>query len=288
MPQQLLHGWFLNAAVIGACATMLAQAAGQAFVPIEPVTPARPVRARPVAAQPSVDVAEIVTRNIFCSRCDGLEPEVPVPPPERLPLQLLAILYAPPPSDPSRSLAVVRDTEDRSLHAVVIGDQLRDATVVEMGPARIQLREGFHLHTLALLAQPAQPPAPAPVVASPSDPLATELARGVRQLAEGSYEIDRATLNAVLANTSALQGARVTPELRDGHAAGFRLSGVRAGGPFARIGLRNGDVVVSINGLALTQAESALDAFVKLRSASHLSLGLEREGRRMTHEYRIR
>jgi general secretion pathway protein C len=184
---------------------------------------------------------------------------------------------------------VVRDTEELSIHAVGIGDELRGATVVDMGPTRILLRHGDETQYLDLLARPGPAPATPAVVAVSTDPLAAEIERGIRKLGEGSYEIDRATLNAVLANTSALvQGARIFPELRDGKSVGFRLQAVRPDGPFAKIGLRSGDLLSAINGLALAAPESALDAFVKLRSASHLSLGLERDGRRMTHEYRIR
>src|SRR5204863_9041200 len=138
-------------------------------------------------------------------------------------------------------------------------------------------------------ARPGRPPATPAVVAVSADPLAAEIEKGIRKLGERSYEIDRATLNAVLANTPALvQGARIFPELRDGKSVGFRLQAVRPGSSFAKIGLRSGDVISAINGLALDTPESGLDAFVKLRSAGHLSLGLERDGRRLTHEYQIR
>jgi general secretion pathway protein C len=291
---RLLHrcGCLVDIVALSLCGVLLAHAAALAFDPGEAaaaISAGRP-RASPAPARSS-GVAAIVERNLFCSSCRGASAAVPEPhQPERtaLPLAVLAIMYAPPPRDPRGSLAVVRDTEQRSIHAVGIGDRLRGATVLDMGPTRLLLRDGDRDQYLDLLAPADAPRALAPVAAS-ADPLAAELERGVRKLGEGSYEIERATLNAVLANTPALaQGARIQPELRDGKAIGFRLVTVRADGPFARIGLRGGDVISAINGLPLSAPESALDAFVKLRSASHLSLALEREGRRLTHEYRIR
>jgi len=288
------HGWFVDLVVIALCAILLGHAAALGFEPVEAFAAAAPARRRAgPATRPPTDVAAIVERNLFCSACRGAAPaaDLPARAPEQtaLPLVILAIMYAPPPRDPAGSLAVVRDTEDLSIHALAVGDQLRGATIAEVGPTRILLRQGERTQYLDLLApREAQPPAPVPATTR-ADPLSAELARGVRKLGEGSYEIERATLNAVLANTPSLvQGARILPELRDGRSVGFRLSAVRPDGPFARIGLRNGDLLSAINGLPLMAPESALEAFVKLRSASHLSLALERDGRRMTHDYKIR
>ena len=293
MERLLRHRWILDFATIAACAALLAHAAARAFDPgvAFAAAPAHRRPATPVNKAPP-DVDAIVARNVFCSSCRGARPEAPVaaaPEPTALPLAVLAIMYAPPPRDPKSSLAVVRDTEDLSIHAVGIGDPLRDATVVDVGPTRILLRRGEATQYLDLLVRPGRPPATPAVVAVSADPLAAEIDKGIRKLAERSYEIDRATLNAVLANTPALvQGARIFPELRDGKSVGFRLQAVRPDSAFARIGLRSGDVISAVNGLALATPESGLDAFVKLRSASHLSLGLERDGQRLTHEYRIR
>jgi general secretion pathway protein C len=172
----------------------------------------------------------------------------------------------------------LRDTESRFIGIFGVGDRLRGATIVAVGETRVHLSQEGRPRYLDLLA-PSDPPAPA---AAPSAP-------GIRKLDEHSYEVERTTLEALLANTPALlQGARIAPELREGHAAGFRFYSVRPDSAFARIGLRNGDVVVAINGLPLTTPEGGLEAFVKLRSASHVSLAIERRGERITHDYRIR
>jgi hypothetical protein len=45
---------------------------------------------------------------------------------------------------------------------------------------------------------------------------------------------------------------------------------------------------MAVNGLPLTSPEGGLEAFVKLRSASHVELALERSGQRIVSQYRIR
>ncbi|HEX7596845.1 MAG TPA: type II secretion system protein GspC, partial [Polyangia bacterium] len=103
------------------------------------------------------------------------------------------------------------------------------------------------------------------------------------------YEIQRSTLESVLGNMSLLsRSARIVPEMRDGRAAGFRLYAVKPDGPFAKIGMTNGDIISSINGLEITSPEKALEVYAKLKSASHLTLGMERNGSKVTKDYSIR
>jgi general secretion pathway protein C len=106
---------------------------------------------------------------------------------------------------------------------------------------------------------------------------------------EASYEIPRGTLEGTLGNPSLLsRAARIVPEIRAGKGAGLRLYGVRPEGPLAVIGMQNGDVITSINGLELTSPQKALEAYAQVRAASHLSVGLERNGRKVTLDYAIR
>ena len=134
----------------------------------------------------------------------------------------------------------------------------------------------------------AAPAAAAPAAPS-SDPLAAELQKGVKKTGEHTYEVQRGTVDSLLNNMSALsRAARIVPELKDGRAAGFRLFSVRPDGPFAKIGLQNGDVISSINGLEMNSPDQALMVYTKLKSASHLSVGLERNGQKITKDYNIR
>jgi general secretion pathway protein C len=276
------YGGPANLAAIAACAGILGHTAASSFDRAAPVfVPVTRPRARPAAAP--TEVAPIVARNIFCSTCnERAEPAVVRPAPTTLPLALVAVLYAPPPFDVRSSLAVVRDTEDRRLSIVGIGDDVHGATVVDIDETRIHLRHQGRRELLHLLEPTDRAPSPVPAGGGLA-------ATGISRVGERAFEIERATLDVLLADTTGLmKAARIVPEVRDGRATGFRLHAVRPDGVFARIGLRSGDVVVGINGLPLTSPESGLEAFVKLRSASHVSLELEREGRRVSFDYRIR
>lgn len=203
----------------------------------------------------------------------------------RLPLSLVAVVHDRP-RRPSWSAAVIRDADQRT-GIFEVGDPIRGATVAAIEETRVYLDRGDRRESLDLTGGPssAQPPPPA----RPSDPLSRQLDRGIRKTGEYAYDVDRATLESLLQNTNLLTAsARIVPEVEDGRAAGFRLYSVRPDGPFARIGLQNGDVISSVNGLDLTSVEKAVQVYARLQSASHASLGLERNGRRVTLEYGIR
>jgi general secretion pathway protein C len=300
--------WAVDALVVALCALFLARASatvigGKMAVSGGPAPP-RPAR---VAAAPTAapvytkQVEEILKRNIFCSICPpilpppdkGPEGPPPAPPLQRtsLNLKLLAIMFAPPPADPRWSVAIIRDNDAKSAGPFNVGSKLRDATIDDIDEDRVYLNfGGGRIEYLDLLDRPQAAAAPAAAApAPPTDPLAAELDKGIKKIGEHNYEVQRATLDSLLGNMAALaKGARIVPETKDGKPAGFRLFSIRPDGPFAKIGLLNGDVVSAINGLEMNSPDQALLAYTKLKTANHLSVAIERNGQKITKDYNIR
>lgn len=300
--------WAIDLVVVGLCAVFLARAASSAVESRIVVPAQKAARRAPRTTAPVVytkEVEPILKRNVFCSTCPPFlaAPEVASnetkseAPPEKtnLPLALLAIMYSPPPLGLKWSVAVVRDTEEKSMGAFGAGQKVHGAVITEIQETRIYLDNAGKTEFLDLLdakegprSEPVAAAAPTPAPGG-GDALSTEMAKGIKKTGEHSYDIQRSTLESVLGNMSLLsRSARIVPEIRDGKAAGFRLYSVRPDGPFALIGMQNGDVISSINGLEITSPEKALEVYAKLRSASHLSLGLERNGAKVTKDYSIR
>ncbi len=92
-------------------------------------------------------------------------------------------------------------------------------------------------------------------------------------------QIDGAVVDDLLANPARLAAAaRIVPAIQDGKPAGFKMYAIRPTSFFARIGFQNGDTLVSINGMALTSPDKALEAYTKVRDATQLVVGLLRRG----------
>ncbi len=119
--------------------------------------------------------------------------------------------------------------------------------------------------------------------------LAEQLARGIRRIGEGRFEIKRGALELALRNLPRLAAwVRVAPAVHEGRPSGFRVVAVTGAGPFAKLGLRRDDVLVSVNGLDIRTPDAALEAYAKLKAASRFALGFLRDGQAMVHEYTIR
>ena len=298
--------WAVDGLIVVLCAVFLARASatvigGKMLVSGGAPKPAARVATAPTAAPVyGKQVEEILRRNIFCSTCPPIlqteggpkQPDAP-PPLQRtsLNLKLLAIMFAPPPADPRWSVAVIRDNDAKTAGPYNVGSKIRDATIEDIDDAKVYLDFGGGRHEFLDLLDRPQPAAGAPAVAAatPADPLAAELDKGIKQLSEHKYEVQRSTLDALTNNMAALaRAARIVPEVKDGKSVGFRLFSIRPDGPFAKIGLQNNDVVSAINGLEMTSPDQALLAYTKLKTANHLTVAVERNGQKITKDYNIR
>lgn len=300
--------WAIDLVAIAVCSIFFARASATA---IDASIAAKVPPPKPVphlsAAQPqtvySKDNEEILKRNIFCSTCPPIikppetqgdvAPVDPVPQRTTLPIKLLAIMFAPAPADPHWSMAIIRDTDEKTAGAYAIDMKIREAKIIDISETRVDLEIAGRKEYLELFDKGPAPTPAAAVAAAPSapptDPFMAELEKGVKKTGEHTYEVQRQTVDSLLGNMSVLaRSARIVPEVRDGRSAGFRLFSVRPDGPFAKIGLQNGDVISAINGLDMTSPDKALEVYTKLKSASHLSVGLERSGQKITKEYNIR
>jgi general secretion pathway protein C len=264
--------------------------------------PARRAASRPVQPARDKDGARIVARNLFCSHCPDLLAKSQSerqrtaadqgPHKSGLPLALGAVVIA---ADDTLSLAVIRDLSKpkpparwfRRGEAVFASI----ATVVRVAERRVYLRVGDKTEYLDL-SEPIQPTASATAgtahVFAKTDALSAEIDHGVR-CSGTSCEIDRPLVEHLLANTSALaMAARFVPVMQNGRADGFRVNAIRRGSLFEKLGMLNGDRIITINGLPIATPDQALDLYTKLRRASHLTMQLDRRGSTTTLDYTIR
>ena len=297
-----LIGIMVGAALAGdATATLIAAA-----LPMEAAPSARRVEAAVPPTPPpppNKSVEHIVQRNIFCSTCTGTR----LPEQTRRALTLLAIMYAPPPSDPRWSVAIVRDDAAATTGPYAVGARLGDATVAAIEDVRVVLDEHGRTELLELLPQRRSPPGRAPAKATFD---------GIRQTAANRFEVRRDVLEQFLAGGITPGWPRVVPQARDGevtesgtlkgfpnppamvrgeqsspapHAPiGFRVFGIAANSPFAALGLASGDVLLQVNGRSIATPAAALAAVTSLRTANHVSLSIARGDRLIRLDYDVR
>jgi len=132
--------------------------------------------------------------------------------------------------------------------------------------------------------RPAVTPAGKPPAVSPLKPAPTAEAELHRIARDITCKATRCTLgngvvDRILADSNLVaSSARIIPVMQDGKAIGFKMMAIRAGSLWALLGLKNGDVVRTINEYELTAPDIALEAYSKLRQADELRVRLDRSG----------
>ncbi len=299
--------WVFNLVGIALCAILVGRAAASVLVSAVlsgdgPQMPRRESGTQVVTPpQRGKDIEAILERNIFCSTCAPLVltpekqdagPIDTTPQRSSLNLQLLATMVSP--NDFDWSMAVLRDNVDerKAVKIYKRGDALPQggAIVAQVVEGRVYFVVGKRIEYL----DESNAPPPPPVVAS-AEPLPGEttglekdIDKGVR-CSGSNCEVDKSLIDKVLANTTALAtSARFVPSIKDGKPNGFKLYAIRPGSMFAKIGMQNADLIKAINGLDMSTPDKALEAYTKLKSASHLTVMLERRNENITLDYQIR
>lgn len=299
--------WVLNLVGIALCAILVGRAAASVLVSAVlsgngPPMPRREVGTQVVTPpQRGKDIEAILERNIFCSTCAPLVltpekqdagPIDTTPQRSSLNMQLLATMVSP--NDFDWSMAVVRDNVDerKAVKIYKRGDPLPQggAIVAQVVEGRVYFVVGKRIEYLDESNAPPPPPVVAAAEPIPGETtgLEKDIDKGVR-CSGSNCEVDKSLIDKVLANTTALAtSARFVPSIKDGKPNGFKLYAIRPGSMFAKIGMQNADLIKAINGLDMSTPDKALEAYTKLKSASHLTVMLERRNENITLDYQIR
>lgn len=235
------------------------------------------------------NVCAILARNAFDTESGALCPakaiavnEPPPPPPAPRPgetpppcegeaRKLVAAVHSE--HDPARSYAELSTAESAS-QLFQEGDRIDDSVVFAIHPTAVHLKQpSGHYCSLTMFGEPARSSALAPLAPPAGTP---------------RFKVQRSLVESVLQDPATGLGAiRVVPYSKDGRMVGTKLYGIRKDSPLHTLGLQNGDVLLAINGLEIATPDAALEAYGRLRSATNLSVSLERRGQPMTVDYAI-
>ena len=80
---------------------------------------------------------------------------------------------------------------------------------------------------------------------------------------------------------------RIRPHFKNGQPDGLTISGIRSKSIFSEMGLRNGDVIVGVDGNEIESVDDALKLYENLQSASGVQVQIRRRGQLRTIDYKI-
>ncbi len=184
-----------------------------------------------------------------------------------------------------------------------IGDKLGQFTVEHIGyydthdqwefAPRVWLMEGGSRCIVEMgepeageVKKPSDPSMPKPKSPTQSKraELEAKLNSKIKKIGENQYEVDKSGVELIISNYAKLAGSvrgKATKE-------GMRVNGIREGSPLGQLGLKNGDMLQSINGFDMSDPDKAVDAYAKLRRAGKLEIAASRDGSSFTVNVQIK
>jgi general secretion pathway protein C len=224
---------------------------------------------------------QIVQRNIFVPPQQEVAPAPP--PPVDLHLKLLGTSF----QTKDKPEAIIMDERSSEQSLYRLGDDIPDAgKLVAVEKNRVYIDVSGNRIALEIPADAMTSPESSPIF-SPAARIGRRHRGGrpVRRRRANHYDIDRSFVNSSLQNITPFLGEmRALPD-QSGH--GFKLSEIQTGSVFQQLGLRDGDVVQTINGQSLSDPASAIQLLNSLRGSNSVGMVVSRSGMPIQFTYEI-
>lgn len=190
----------------------------------------------------------------------------------QLPLRLLGTAAA---QDPLIARAAIEYTDERKRLVVAVGDRVKDqATVLRIERRRVVLAENDARRVLSLDEEEnllgVLPHASRAKLRDEN--IAARLAKR-----KATKQAASKRANDMLRDpTQLLQQARFLPKYENGEMAGLQVNAIKAGSLIEEVGLQNGDVIESANGILIDSPQASAEVFEELNDADEVDLEILR------------
>ena len=100
--------------------------------------------------------------------------------------------------------------------------------------------------------------------------------------------IDRATINESVSDLSNLmKQVRIRPHFSGGKPDGLLLYGIKPKSLFREMGLKNGDIIMGVDGKNIKSVDDALSLYQNLKNAENVNLSIKRHGTIKEFDYHV-
>ncbi|MEW6441479.1 MAG: type II secretion system protein GspC [bacterium] len=260
--------------------------------------PDRPAVSKPGPQSPDGKAANtyslITRRNVFNSAYTGeaLDSDTGKVQPASAPLKkadLNVKLIGTVAGSREDSFAIIEDGSTRLQELYQADDTIQDqARILQIERCKIiLLRDG--VQEVLECPEEAVPEEQKSAVAYGAPAGASAAPAGVKAVSETEFMIDENEVEKAMGNINQLlTQIRVVPNFQDGKPNGFKVFAIKPDSLFAKIGLKNGDVIQKVNGRDITSPERALEVFQELRNEKSLSVDMLRRGAPQSLRYEVR
>ena len=284
--------WFYNLVVIGLATYFLVSAGislwrARLEVGLEPGTAEVETSMKETAGVPPLDNYKIIVeRNLFGSskeEASSTSEEVSL---EGMPvvnrsqgLKLVGTVVAGKPED---NLAFIETRRSRKQETYREGDQVDGALIRRILRNNVVINTGEQDEVLTM--EPEEDSRASP---SQKQPVARRQS-GSAARAEGAIRLEREEIESSVTDLNQLlQQVKVRPYMEGKEPAGFVVSDIKPGSLFARMGLRNGDIIKGVNNEAITSPDQAIELYESLVEGGEIALEIKRGRRNRELRYAV-
>ena len=155
----------------------------------------------------------------------------------------------------------------------------RGGEVLAIAPDRVLLQRDGTPCIARIFAPAGAPPPPPPAAVS----------RGIVRTGADSFALDRGARDALIDGAGDLmRSVAVRPEKQGDDVVGLRIATLKPGTPLDALGVRAGDVLLSLDGIPLTSPDRMLQAYARVRTEERVRVVVQRDGRQLQLDYQIR
>ncbi len=117
---------------------------------------------------------------------------------------------------------------------------------------------------------------------------AQEVSRGIRRISASEFIIEHAFFQRLVSGKVVLATyVRLIPETDDDPPSGVKIYGIRSGSVVGRLGIENGDILLSIAGLPVTSKQDVVTAYESLRDLNDFDVSILRRRKEVTMRYSV-
>lgn len=196
---------------------------------------------------------------------------------------------------PPFSFAIIEPRARREQALYRVGDRVGGAEVIEIRNGEVLLREDGQVVRLTLEETASAGAATPRVMAEENhdaQPESLPEADGktyAQAVGRDQFVVDRSLLSQDVSDLYKLMSqVNVSPYMKNGQPAGFAISSVESGSLFHQLGLRNNDVITSVNGTELRDPDDLMGLYSELQNGGNFEIQLERNRRTRTLRYSLK
>lgn len=233
-------------------------------------------RGNDIGPKPLSTYSPIINRNLFNTRhhslTNGKLPDTKTMPETNLKLKLWGTVVG----GPLKDYAVIEDIDTHLQNLYREGDIIKKATVIQILRRAVVLNVDGRDEILEMEDSLAYDPAGLPEPATDDE----DMPEGDQRIA-----IDRLLIDDAVEGHKFMTYAKIRPHFGGPDSSGLKITDIKPDSPMAQMGIREGDIVTSLDGKQFRKTKEVIDYYKSLPPSAGMNLEVVRNGKKITIHY---